>query len=68
MARCNAKPAGRRSGQRKYSDVAIDTALTLRALLHLPLRQTEDSLLSTFESMGLSFLTCASVTNNGLSP
>ena len=31
----------RRCGQRKYSDVAIETALTLRLLFHLPLRQTE---------------------------
>ena len=29
------------SGQRRYSDLAIVTALTLRLVFHLPLRQTE---------------------------
>ena len=32
---------GTRGGQRKYSDLAIATALTLRLVFHLPLRQTE---------------------------
>ena len=37
------KPAnvGKRGGQLRYSDLAIETALTLRLLFHLPLRQTE---------------------------
>ena len=37
------KPArdGRRGGQRKYSDLAIETALTLRLVFRLPLRQAE---------------------------
>ena len=43
----------RRGGQRKYSDVAIETALTLRLLFHLPLRQTEGFLTSLFQLMGL---------------
>src|SRR5262245_6098450 len=30
---------GTRGGQRQYSDVVIETALTLRLLFHLPLRQ-----------------------------
>ncbi len=47
-----AKPSGRRGGQQKYSDLAIETALTLRLLFHLPLRQTEGFLLSIFELMG----------------
>jgi len=34
-------PSGRRGGQRKFSDLAIETALTLRLVFHLPLRQTE---------------------------
>ena len=42
----------RRGGQRKYSDVAIETALTLRLLFHLPLRQTEGFLRSLFQLMG----------------
>ena len=49
----NAKPTGLRGGQRKYSDLAIETALTVRLLLHLPLRQTEGFLFSIFELMGL---------------
>ncbi len=51
----NAMPKGRRrrGGQPKYSDLAIETALTLRLLLHLPLRQTEGFLGSIFELMGL---------------
>ena len=32
---------GKRGGQRQYSDLAIETALTLRLIFHLPLRQTE---------------------------
>ncbi len=51
----NAKHRGRRrrGGQRKYSNLAIETALTLRLLLHLPVRQTEGFLTSIFELMGL---------------
>jgi hypothetical protein len=43
---------GRRGGQRRYSNVAILTALTLRVVFGLPLRQTEgflDSLLSLMD-------------------
>ena len=49
------KPAvgGRRGGQKKYSDVAIETALTLRLIFHLPLRQAEGFLRSLFGLMGL---------------
>ena len=35
------KKTGRRGGQRRYSDVAVQTALHLRLLLGLPWRQTE---------------------------
>ncbi|MGK0153490.1 MAG: hypothetical protein ACI9SE_000435 [Neolewinella sp.] len=41
IARWNAKPSGRRGGQRKHSGIGIETALTLRLLLSLPLRQVE---------------------------
>ncbi len=44
--------SGRRGGQPRYSNLAIVTALTLRILFHLPLRQTEgflDSLLRLME-------------------
>ena len=38
----------KRGGQLQYSDLAIETALTLRLLFHLPLRQTEGFLTSIF--------------------
>ena len=44
---------GMRGGQLKYSALAIETALTLRLLFHLPLRQTEGFLQSLFRMMGL---------------
>ncbi|MCH7934710.1 MAG: IS5 family transposase [Gemmatimonadetes bacterium] len=34
-------PSGKPGGQRTYSDVAIEAALTMRMVFHLPLRQTE---------------------------
>ncbi len=43
--------AGRPGGQFKYSDLAIQTALTLRLIYHLPLRQTEGFLTSVFGMM-----------------
>jgi Transposase DDE domain len=43
---------GTRGGP-KYSNLAIETALTLRLLFHLPLRQTEGFLTSIFGIMGL---------------
>ena len=45
--------SGRRSGQRRYSDLAIETALTLRLLYHLPLRQAEGFLHALFGMMRL---------------
>jgi IS5 family transposase len=45
--------AGTRGAQRKYSDLAIETALTLRLLFHLPLRQAEGFLTSLFVLMEL---------------
>ena len=45
--------AGTRGAQRKYSDLAIESALTLRLLFHLPLRQAEGFLSSLFGLMGL---------------
>lgn len=46
-------PGGRRGGQQRYSDLAIETALTLRLVFHLPLRQTEGFLTSVFGMMGV---------------
>jgi IS5 family transposase len=44
---------GKRGGQLKYSDVAIETALTLRLIFNLPLRQTEGFLKSLFGMVGI---------------
>ena len=44
---------GTRGGQRPYSDLAIETALPLRLIFHLPLRQTEGFLTSIFRMLGL---------------
>ena len=44
---------GRRSGQLQYSDLAIETALTLSLIFHLPLRQTEGFLTSIFGILGV---------------
>ena len=50
------EPAGvpTRGGQQQYSDVAIETVLTLRLLFHLPLRQAERFVHSLFVMMGLA--------------
>ncbi|MCP5067636.1 MAG: IS5 family transposase [bacterium] len=44
---------GMRGAQPKFSDLAIETALTLRLVFHLPLRQAEGFLRSVLRSMGL---------------
>ena len=44
---------GRRSGQLQYSDLAIETALTLSLIFHVPLRQTEGCLTSIFGMLGV---------------
>ena len=49
-----AKPTGRRGAQPKFSDLAIETALTLRLVFHLPLRQLEGFLGSLFRLLGVS--------------
>ncbi len=36
-----AKHSGKRGGHQRYSDLAIETCLTLRAVFGLPLRQTQ---------------------------
>ena len=54
IANWNAKPSQpHRGGQPKYSDLAIETALTLGLVYHLPLRQTEGFVASIFKLMGL---------------
>ena len=46
-------PSGRRGGQRKFTDLAIETALKLRLVFKLPLRQTEGFLRSVLSLMGV---------------
>ncbi|MFT5432467.1 MAG: hypothetical protein ACI9OJ_003166 [Myxococcota bacterium] len=53
IAAWNARKDGRAGGQRRYSDLAIVTALTLRTVFHLPLRQTEGFLGSLIRLMDL---------------
>jgi hypothetical protein len=47
------KPSGKRGAPHKYSDLAIETALTLRLVYGLPLRQAEGFLRSLLRIMGL---------------
>jgi hypothetical protein len=46
-------PTGRRGGQRKFSDHAIETVLTLRLIFRLPLRQAEGFLRSVLSLMSI---------------
>ncbi len=46
-------PSGKRGGQRKFSDQAIETALVLRLVFKLPLRQAEGFLRSILSLMAL---------------
>ena len=43
--------SNKQGSQQKYSDLAIETVLTLRLLFHLPLRQAEGFALSLFQLM-----------------
>src|SRR3954467_8666427 len=49
----HATPRASRGGQPCYSDLAITTALTLRAVFRLPLRQTEGLIGSILQLVGL---------------
>ncbi|MFT4542233.1 MAG: hypothetical protein ACI835_004700 [Planctomycetota bacterium] len=49
-----AKASSRRGAPRRYSDLAIETALTLRLVFRLPLRQAEGFLRPLLDMMGLS--------------
>ena len=44
-------PSGKRGGQRRFSNLAIETSLTLRLVFKLPLRQTEGFLRSILSLM-----------------
>ena len=52
-----AKATGEIGRQQKYSDLAIETVLTLRLLFHLPLRQAEGFVSSLLQLMGLNLPT-----------
>ena len=49
----NSAPSGKRGAQRKFSDHAIETALALRLVFKLPLRQTEGFLRSILSLMDI---------------
>ncbi len=49
----HAPASGKPGGQRVYSDLAIETALTVRAVYHLGLRQTEGFIRSVSALLGL---------------
>src|SRR6476659_8825025 len=53
IAAWKAAPRTTPGGQPYYSDLAITTALTLRAVFHLALRQTEGLIGSVFQLLGL---------------
>ena len=57
IATWEAVGVGNRGGQRQSSDLAIETALTLRLIVHLPLRQTAGFLTSIFGMLGLELST-----------
>ena len=48
------EPSGRGGAQRRFSDLAIETALTVRLVFRLPLRQTEGFLRSVLSLMGVA--------------
>ncbi len=53
IAAWKSAPTGRRGAQRKFADAAIETALTLRLIFNLPLRQAEGFLRSVLSLMAL---------------
>jgi hypothetical protein len=53
IAAWQAEPRTTRGGQRRYSAIAIKTALTLRAVFRLALRQTEGLIGSVLQLLGL---------------
>src|SRR5437762_1276371 len=57
IATWKAEPRTTRGGQPHYSALAIATALTLRAVFHLALRQTEGLIASILRLLGLDLAT-----------
>ena len=54
VAGWQAPMTGRRGGQAVFSDLAIETGLALRLVLHQPLRQTEGALKSIADLLGVA--------------
>ena len=54
ISQWTAPPSGNASGQRKYSNLAIETALACRMVCHLPWRQTKGCLQSLVELHGVT--------------
>ncbi|MFP6643706.1 MAG: transposase [Candidatus Latescibacterota bacterium] len=48
-----APPSGKPGGQRRYADIAIEAALMIRMVFHLPLRQTEGFLYSLMQLLDI---------------
>ena len=51
------KPKGKKGRNQIYSDLAIETVLTLRLLFHLPLRQAEGFVMSILSIMKIKLPT-----------
>ena len=54
ISKWTAPPSGKGGGQRKYSNLAIETALAFRLVFHLPWRQTKGCLQSLVAIHGLT--------------
>ena len=50
-------PSGKPGGQRRYADIAIEAALMIRMVFHLPLRQTEGFLYSLMQLLDVTPIT-----------
>ncbi len=61
-----APTSGTPGGQRIYANIAIEAAMTIRMVYHLPLRQTEEFLLSLAEKLDLNIPIVEPSTDNEL--
>ena len=60
-----APPSGRPGGQRRYADIAIEAAHTVRMAFHLPLRQTEGFLRSLAQRLDVDLPGAANLDGTG---
>jgi len=63
ISKWTAPASGKAGGQRKFSDLAIETALAFRMVFHLPWRQTKGWLRSLAEIHGLALVAGAECGN-----